>query len=408
MLSRIGNWNFLGVDSDTEDVKLHKSLLVLSAFTTSFAGISWSLIYFNFNEWIPGLLPLAYGIACYVILTIYMLKPHLYSQLFIFQRIIILLIPFLLFLSLGGFANSSAVIMWGLIAPFTTTLLPDDAKDKQWFLAYLVLLIIGTLAQPLLRESNNLPDDIVLLFFSLNILGMALITFLLFQYFVGKRDTIRSLLDQEKNRSEKLLLNVLPMSVAQELKDGESKAKIFNSVTILFADIVGFTKLSSEINPEIMLSLLNDIFSAFDEMAIKYNVEKIRTIGDSYMVAGGALMPRNDHAKVICSLALDMMNFLQTFHNKTELTNQINFRMGINTGTVIGGIIGTTKFHYDLWGDAVNIASRMESHSISGKIQITENTYELIKDKFSCEVRGIIDIKGKGVMKTYFLTGLIL
>lgn len=408
MLAKFGNWQYLEEENDTDDVKLHKALLVFSTLSTSFAGIIWGLFYFYFDEWIAGLLPFMYGITCYLILGLYLKQPHWYQQLFILQRIIILITPFLLFLSLGGYVNSSAVIIWGLIAPFITTLLPDAAKDKQWFLAFLILLIIGTLAQPWLPTSNNLPEPFVLILFSLNILGMALITFILFQYFVDKRDEIRLLLNQEQIRSEKLLLNVLPAKIAQELKQkGESKAELFNSVTVLFADIVGFTKLSSEINPEVMLSLLNEIFSAFDTMTINYNVEKIRTIGDSYMVAGGAPTPRKDHAQVICSLAIDMMNFLQSFHNKNDLTNQINFRMGINTGTAIGGIVGTTKFHYDLWGDSVNIASRMESHGVSGKIQITENTYELIKDTFSCESRGIIDIKGKGEMKTYFLTGLI-
>ena len=206
----------------------------------------------------------------------------------------------------------------------------------------------------------------------------------------------------EKEKSEKLLLNILPPSIAKELKEGKINiANGFNCVTILFADIVGFTKLSEAIPPQDLVNLLNEIFSAFDYLTEKYNLEKIKTIGDAYMVASGLPILRDDHAIAMSQMALEMCQ--EIAHFKTKHGFNISLRIGINTGAVVAGVIGKKKFIYDLWGDAVNTASRMESHGIPGMIQITQSTYDLIKDNYICKYRGKINIKGKGKMNTYLL-----
>ncbi len=211
-------------------------------------------------------------------------------------------------------------------------------------------------------------------------------------------------LAEEQEKSERLLLNILPEAIAQRLKRGESTiADSFADVTVLFADIVNFTKLSANLSPAQLVEILNEIFSAFDELAEKYELEKIKTIGDAYMVVGGLPTPRNDHAEAIANMALDMQNIIGQFH--LQGNEPVQMRTGINTGAVEAGVIGTKKFTYDLWGDTVNTANRMESHGIAGKIQVTVATYERLKDKYIFEERGIIDIKGKGEMLTYFLTG---
>jgi len=208
----------------------------------------------------------------------------------------------------------------------------------------------------------------------------------------------------EKERSESLLLNILPESIAQQLKQSRTSiAEHFDEVTILFADIVDFTTLSERLKPIELVDLLNCIFSEFDELVESVKLEKIKTIGDAYMVAAGLPVRRPDHAEAIADMALAMQQRISAFSALTGENVQI--RIGINTGMVVAGVIGTKKFIYDLWGDAVNVASRMESSSQPGRIQVTTATYNLLKDRYHFEARGIVEIKGKGAMETYWLSG---
>ena len=220
------------------------------------------------------------------------------------------------------------------------------------------------------------------------------------------RDQERVYLQQikdEKMRSEQLLLNILPKSIAERLKEGETTiADSFNNVSVLFADISGFTRLSTQVPPDEIVALLNRIFTSFDDLAEKYGLEKIKTIGDCYMAAAGLPVPREDHAVATANMALDM---LQIITNSSYGNLQLTLRIGINSGAVVAGIIGNKKFIYDLWGDAVNTANRMESHGRSNQIQVSNFTYELLKDKFLLEPRGEIEVSGKGLMKTYWLKG---
>ncbi|MGB3514862.1 MAG: adenylate/guanylate cyclase domain-containing protein [Elainellaceae cyanobacterium] len=204
----------------------------------------------------------------------------------------------------------------------------------------------------------------------------------------------------EQQKSEKLLLNILPQPIAQRLKQkSEAIADGFSDVTVLFADIVGFTQLSTTMLPQKLVSLLNGIFSAFDQLCEKHDLEKIKTIGDPYMVVGGLPVAREDHAKAVVDFALDMQRAIATFNQDTRESFRI--RIGINSGPVVAGVIGTKKFIYDLWGDTVNIVSRMESHGTPGSIQITESTFQQVKDHFQIEALGKIAVKGKGEMITY-------
>jgi adenylate cyclase len=213
----------------------------------------------------------------------------------------------------------------------------------------------------------------------------------------------------EKERSEQLLLNILPEAIAEQLKqDTKAIASAIEEVTILFADIVGFTPLSSQVPPIELVSVLNEMFSIFDHLAEQHGLEKIKTIGDAYMVVGGLPLPKLNHAEAIADMALEMQAALSQFQAPLERFNigsKFQIRIGINTGSVVAGVIGIKKFIYDLWGDAVNIASRMESSGEPGRIQVTEATYERIKDQYIFEKRGKIPIKGKGEMMTYWLVG---
>jgi adenylate cyclase len=219
----------------------------------------------------------------------------------------------------------------------------------------------------------------------------------------------------EQKKSERLLLNVLPQEIAERLKNVQSKTKLhlktsgtiiadsFEEVTVLFADIVNFTEYAASISASELVNVLNEIFSEFDHLVEQYDLEKIKTIGDSYMVVGGLPIPSKDHAEAIAEMALQMQTVIQKF-KRTDGTN-FSLRIGIHTGQAIAGVIGTKKFIYDLWGDTVNVASRMESYGVAGCTQVTEATYQLLKDKYHLDQRSAINIKGKGEMITYLLKG---
>ena len=219
---------------------------------------------------------------------------------------------------------------------------------------------------------------------------------------ITERKLAQEALKVQQEQSEKLLLNILPKPIAERLKAEQSTiADSFADVSVLFADIVGFTELSARMSPTELVKRLNVIFSHFDQLAENYGVEKIKTIGDAYMVVGGLPMPRDDHAEAIAQMALGMQAKIAKLCADTG--EKLAIRVGINSGPVVAGVIGVSKFTYDLWGDTVNVAARMEATGFAGRIQVTDVTYELLKDKYLCEKRGVIQVKGKGNMMTYWL-----
>ncbi|WP_229664743.1 adenylate/guanylate cyclase domain-containing protein [Christiangramia forsetii] len=214
-----------------------------------------------------------------------------------------------------------------------------------------------------------------------------------------------AIIEKEKNRSELLLLNILPEETARELKkNGKVRAKKFESVTVLFADFKRFTLIAENLPPERLIKTIDYYFSQFDKIMEKYDIEKIKTIGDSYMAASGLPFPNQDHAYKILMAAFEMTQFVKET-KENSLYDDANFdvRVGLNSGPVVAGVVGTKKFAYDIWGDTVNIAARMESHSDIGKINISENTYDLIKDKFDCEYRGEVEVKNGRILKMYYV-----
>ncbi|MGF1518931.1 MAG: adenylate/guanylate cyclase domain-containing protein [Nodosilinea sp.] len=219
-----------------------------------------------------------------------------------------------------------------------------------------------------------------------------------------EREQAQQALRLEQQKSEQLLLNILPRAVVDQLKQLEgSLAERFDNVTILFADIVNFTPLAAQISPLELVNWLNQIFSTFDRLAEQYQLEKIKTIGDAYMVVGGLPLPREDHVEAVMEMALAMQEAATRIARKDG--QEFQLRIGINTGQVVAGVIGIKKFSYDLWGDAVNIASRMESQGSPGKIQITEATYERLKHRYAFEDVGQVMVKGHGYLTTYQYVG---
>ena len=234
---------------------------------------------------------------------------------------------------------------------------------------------------------------------------IALLAFGLYRRAVFTKRT-KAIIEREMARSEALLVNILPEETARELKEhGEVKAKKFESVTVLFTDFEAFTAHSEHVDPELLVSRLGYYFSAFDDIIEKYGLEKIKTIGDAYMCAGGLPFPIADHAVKTINAALEILSFVEEVKAKSETSFSFNVRIGLNTGPLVAGVVGSKKFSYDIWGDTVNVASRMETFSDSGRINISHNTYLLVKDVFDCEYRGNVEVKNRGVLKMYFVKG---
>jgi guanylate cyclase len=386
----------IGADpSDEDDIRLRKSLLVICALLFALAGAAWGLMYILSGESLAGMIPLSYAVIS--LLSIFQFGLTRRYHLFRFsQLLLILLLPFLLMVTLGGFVSGSAVILWALICPLGALLFDEPRQAPRWFLAFLSLVILSGVLQPYVGFDNNLSYGMVVFFFVINLAGVGTIVFLMVYYFVGQKN-----LFQEK--SETLLLNILPREIVDILKHGpRTIADHYEDASILFADVVDFTPLSASMTPTELVEMLNEVFSHFDLLAEKFGLEKIKTIGDCYMVASGVPRPRDDHAQALITMALEMRDYV----SKHQFSGcQLTFRIGVNSGPVVAGVIGRKKFIYDLWGDAVNTASRMESHGQGGFIQITRATYELVKDDFVCESHGMMKVKGKGEMEVWFVTG---
>jgi class 3 adenylate cyclase len=235
-----------------------------------------------------------------------------------------------------------------------------------------------------------------------NLIGM--FSCYLIELYIRRNFFHTKLLEAEREKSERLLLNILPSAIAERLKQNSSTlADYFPEVTVLFADLVDFTEIASRITPTELVTLLNEIFSAFDRLAEWHGLEKIKTIGDAYMLVGGLPVPRPEHAEAVAEMALDMLEEISRF--RTKEGEPLSLRIGINTGPAVAGVIGLRKFSYDLWGDTVNTASRMESQGKAGSIQVTAATYQILRHKYLFKERGEIDVKGKGKMRAYLLTG---
>lgn len=388
-------YNIGSEPGDSDEVRLQKALLVSGVSMIVVAAAIWGLIYFYYDEWLAGAIPFGYSIFASISIGLFALTRQYYLFRFS-QFVLILLLPWLLMLALGGFINSSAVVLWALLCPLGALLFEKPSAAPRWFAAYVVLIVISGLLQPYMPESNNLPASVKTFFFVMNLSIVSTIVFVLLFYFVKERNTFQQ-------QSDKLLLNILPEKVAGLLKvSSHSIADQYNEASILFADIVNFTPMSAKLTPAELVDILNEVFTCIDNLVAEYGLEKIKTIGDCYMAASGVPEPRSDHAHVLVRMALDMLDYMELHAFGGQ---HLAFRIGINSGPLVAGVIGNSKFSYDMWGDTVNTASRMESHGSQGVIQVSRSTYELIRDDFICEPRGVINVKGKGEMETWHVLG---
>jgi guanylate cyclase len=380
--------------ADTNEIALQKRLaVVLCAGTLPFTTL-WSIVYLLMDAPLAAAAPVFYTVFTLANTALFAWTRNLEFYRFT-QLLVILILPWLVTIALGGFQQSSAVIVWAALCPLGSLLLEEPRRTLVWIVGFVALLPITALLQPHLTPAH-LPETFVRWFFVLNLGTVIAVVFGLLHYFVRRRDFFQE-------SSEMLLLNILPKEISEALKtEPRAIAAHYDESSILFADIVGFTPMAATMLPLTLVDLLNDVFECFDELVDKYELEKIKTIGDCYMVAAGVPRPRVDHAEALVNFALDMQ---AEIGKRAFGGRRLAFRIGINSGPVVAGVIGRRKFIYDLWGETVNMASRMESHGTSGVIHITGSTYDLVSEHFDCQARGPIEVKGVGLVETWYVTG---
>ena len=399
-LSRLA---LVGADpSDDEDTRLRKGLLVLIVILILPISLAWCALYVTFGGPVgyTALIYFAVSVASIVVFA----RTREFGLLLRVQLVAILLTTNLSMIPLGGILGSSGVGLWGILAPLGALVFTGIRSGIRWYVAFLVVFLGSGIAGVLLGSESPLPSWFANTMLALNIAVGGTIVFTLLALFAKQREDALLALRSEHERAENLLLNILPGSIAERLKASpKTIADQFAAASVLFADVVDFTPRSEQLSPAEVVETLDRLFSHFDTLAERYGLEKIKTIGDAYRVAAGVPDPRPDHAKVLARLALDMTASMAPGGAVADLG--LELRIGMNSGPVVAGVIGRKRFLYDLWGDAVNIASRMESQGTPGRIQITEPTHELLGDEFECEPRGTVSVKGKGDMETWYLVG---
>ena len=383
---------------DTADERFRKRLLVGVALIILPAGLLWGYLYWVIGEHDVALVPWAYVAASTTSLAVFA-RTRSFAFLRTAQLLLILVAPALGTVMLGGLDESSSVILWSLLAPLGAVAFDRPVRAWPWFAAFVAAIVLALALSEIVRpDGADLPEGFVRTLDVLNILVVFLVAMMLLVAFARGRDAAQV-------RVEALLLNVLPADVAQRLQsDPNSIADHFDAASILFADVVDFTPLSSRLDAREVVGLLDRLFTSFDELVDRYEVEKIKTIGDCYMVAAGVPRQRPDHAQALAGLALEMRECAKRCLPERD-DNDLRLRIGISSGPVVAGVIGRRRFLYDLWGDTVNMASRMESHGTPDEIQITRSTWELLRDDFITEPIGLVDVKGKGEIETWRLVG---
>ena len=410
-LSEIRNAGFL--PSDSEEVRLQKSLLIFATGLISFASMLWLFIYWQLGPRFSSTIPFVFQLLLVGNLVAF-LRWRKFELFRLTQLSLFLFTPFVAQWSMGNFISASGVSLWALLAPIGAVLIVGPREALAWFIAYLVLTALSGFFDFYLADAAlpyQVPTRISVFFFALNFAAVSSIVFLLLRFATTEKHKIQAhleeahqLLQEEQARSERLLLNILPGPIAERLKSSnQTIADGFSDVSVMFVDIVNFTRIAEGLKPQEVFTMLNRIFSSFDELAEKYGLEKIKTIGDAYMVAGGLNDACHDYTAALVDMALDMRDLLQRdFHVNSR---HLEVRIGIGSGPVVAGVVGKKKFIYDLWGDTVNIASRITGEGPPGMVQIDERSYLRLRDRFDFLSPETVHLKGKGNMTVYRVVG---
>ena len=393
----------IGADPhDDDERRLRKALLVLLSVLILPISLVWGTLFLALGA-PAGAIAYLYFIVSAMALVIYSRTRDI-EWLLRVELFAILLAPTISQAFVGGFLASGGVGLWGVLGALGALVFYGPPAGIRWFGAFVGVFLVFGLAGEIFGGLSTLPRWFQSTMVALNVTVGGSVVFFLLALFATQRAEALAALRLEQNKAEDLLLNILPRSIADKLKaDTATIADQIDAASILFADVVDFTPLSEGLQPAEVVGMLDRLFTHFDLLAERHGLEKIKTIGDCYMVAAGVPNPRPDHARAMALMALDMRDAMHSDDGVGQLG--LDLRIGINSGPVVAGVIGRKRFLYDLWGDAVNTASRMESHGTRGQIQVTRATYELLKDEFELVPRGTVAIKGKGDVETWYLVG---
>ncbi|OIQ96488.1 adenylate cyclase [mine drainage metagenome] len=399
---------------DTQEEKLRKSLLIFAAAFMTLGVMLWLAIYWMMGLNFSSNVPLGYQ-AISVGSLVYYMRTRNFKVLRSVQLTLFLFAPFIMQWSIGSSITSSGVALWALLAPIGALVVSGWRESIPWFIAYIVMTAVSGFFDYYLSTgaATGIPLNTIGIFFALNFAAMSSILYFLVRYFVIETEKIKTQLDQqhallaeEQKKSERVLFNVLPSNIAERLKNNQGLiADGYADVTVMFADLVNFTQLTEQMSPEQMVGLLNTVFSGFDDLSEKYGLEKIKTIGDAYMVVGGLSRERPDYVEDMANMAIEMLDFVS--RHPALVKRSLGIHIGIATGPVVAGVIGTKRFIYDLWGDTVNIASRLTDDAKAGHILTDKLTYNRLRFGYLFEPPSILNVKGKGEMTSYRMIGRI-
>jgi adenylate cyclase len=384
----------IGADpSDDVETRRRKALLVYLAVLIWPISLAWGVLYLALGA-PSGVVAFAYFVISVASIGIFA-RTRNFELLLGIQLLDITLAPTLSMWPTAGFLASGGVGLWGILGPMGALVFRSVPSSIRWFVLFAVAFLGSGIAGELTGGLSQLPRWFSTTMLALNVIVGGAVVFTLLAIFAQQRQ-------DAQDQAETLLLNILPRSIADKLKASpQTIADAFASASILFADVADFTPMAERMPPARVVEMLDQLFGHFDSLAERYEAEKIKTLGDCYMAAAGIPTPRTDHARTLGLMALDMLAAVREHGAVGSLGFEL--RIGINSGPVVAGVIGRKRFLYDLWGDAVNTAGRMQTEGIPGRIQITSTTYELLKDEFVCEPRGAVAVKGKGQMETWYL-----
>ncbi len=397
---------------DSDELRMQKRLLALLGGLFSVAAGVWLLIYWLTGTNLPAFIPLL--LQCVIALN--MLAYAKWQRFEIYRNILIstlLVFPCIAQWGIGNVVTASGLILWGMLAPITALLCLGMRESAPWFVAYLIMVLLTGASDYLLAGEHPVQPaisrNVELLFFTLNFATLSAVVFQCLRFSARERSRAQQLLEQaharlahEQARSERLLLNILPAPVANRLKaSDETIVDGCPEAVVMFADIVNFTGMASDLPPVEVFRILNHIFSRFDDLVEATGLEKIKTIGDAYMVAGGLGETPGDSCAAMAELALEMRRWLDEDPSSAERGLQL--RIGICSGPVVAGVVGRRKFIYDLWGDTVDLASRISSECPPGLIQCDSRTFAKLKYRFIFEDPVTLRLKGKGMVSVWRL-----
>ncbi|MDO6388291.1 MULTISPECIES: adenylate/guanylate cyclase domain-containing protein [unclassified Uliginosibacterium] len=404
-----------GIDpGDSDELRLQKGLLALVSGLVSLASGLWLLIYWLLGPQLPSSLP--FGLQ--LVIAANMLIYARWSNFEVFRTVllsVLLFFPFMAQWALGDSVAASGLILWGVLAPVCALLCVGARESLPWFAAYVIFTLLTGAADYVLADlggpASGVPRKVSVLFFALNFATLSSMVYLCLRFAITERRKTQGQLEEaharlavEQARSERLLLNILPAPIALRLKNSEETiADGCAEVSVMFADIVNFTELAAGLPPDEVFKVLNHVFSKFDELAEARGLEKIKTIGDAYMVAGGLNASLADPCGAIADMALDMRDWLA--EDSAVQGRNLQIRVGIGTGPVVAGVVGRKKFIYDLWGDTVNLASRITGESHPSMIQCDSTTFARLKYRFIFEDPVTLRLKGKGMVSVWRLLG---